>query len=103
MTKNQPNLRRDTMTKNHDDEEFLSSTTIQHLLNKQHVVLQIVGRLDTCCQRRWSTWNQHNYVLIAQAGLSVSSMEDNFISMSNEFKLIVDAFELPESLKGTTI
>ena len=44
----------------------------------------------------------------AQAGLSVSSMgemkmEDNFISMSNEFKLIVDAFELPESLKGTTI
>ena len=48
------------------------------------------------------------YVLISQAGLSVSSMgemkmEDIFMSMSNEYKLIVDAFDLPESLKGTTI
>ena len=48
-----------------------------------------------------------HFVLVAQAGLPVASMEemkmeDICSSMGREFKLIVDAFDLPDGLKGTT-
>ena len=55
--------------------------------------------------KKISDLKSSQYVLIAQAGLSVSSMEEMkleeiFNNMTSEFKLIVEDFDMPDGLRG---